>query len=184
MSFTLVLVTQATQALRLGPNLACAAGLGLLSLAAARMPAARVAASPVRAAVLDALSTGRCFTASELARVAGVSRKTAEYHLHVLERAGLAGRVRSPTRTLFVAHARGADPARRALEHPARRALFDAARARPGASVPDLARVARLRPSTAYFHVRVLEQHGLLVHGPAGVHARPSADGEADRAVA
>ena len=47
--------------------------------------------NPSRAAMLDALMTGRALTAAELARVAGVSAPTASEHLAKLREGGLRG---------------------------------------------------------------------------------------------
>lgn len=50
---------------------------------------ATLIAEPTRAAMLDALMSGRALAAGELARVAGVSRPTASEHLHRLLGGGL-----------------------------------------------------------------------------------------------
>jgi predicted transcriptional regulator len=48
------------------------------------------------------------------------------------------------------------------LRNANRRAVWEHARARPGVSVPELARGLGMKPGTVYFHVRVLAGSGLL----------------------
>lgn len=149
------------------------APLVLPLLAASRLRGGLAGENPVRAAILRALSTGRCASPSELARSAGVSRKTVSYHLPILERAGMVARRAGP-RALWVMAGRAPPqaPALRALEHPSRRALWEAARVSPGSTVAQLARGLGLKGSTAYFHARVLWRHGLLAPaGSGGVRA-------------
>jgi DNA-binding transcriptional ArsR family regulator len=147
-------------AMPMGPFLALAP---LLVLGLLHLTPAGAADYPVRRRLLAAFAEGRCHTASELARLVGVSRKTVDYHLRILVRAGLAVR-RDLGRPLYAgaAHARTALPASWLLGHPHRRALWEAAQATPGATIPDLAKATGLRPGTAHFHAAVLRKHGLL----------------------
>lgn len=138
--------------------------VGLLALGFTRMTPRDAVENPVRRGVLDALAAGRWCGASDLARALGVSRKTVAYHLRILERAGLAVRHGPPARPLFAGpgHARSPHATTRLLEHANRRAVWEAAKAAPGASVPELARAAGMKPGTAYFHAKVLAEAGLL----------------------
>lgn len=147
-----------------GPLLALLPLLGLLALGYTRIAPARAGDNPVRRALLEALATGRCFTASDLARAVGVSRKTVAYHLRILERAGMVARRGLAGRAVYVGpgHAHRASAAERLLEHPRRRGVWEAARASPGATVPELARALGMKPGTAYFHARVLARAGLF----------------------
>ena len=144
----------------MGPFLSL--GLGLLALGFTRLSALEAVESPLRRALLEIFSTGRCYAASDLARLAGVSRKTAVYHLHVLERTGLIVRRYDRSKPLFAAAGKPPDPASRLLEHPNRRALWDAAAAAPGSTGPELARAVGLKGGTGHFHLRVLAEAGLL----------------------
>jgi predicted transcriptional regulator len=128
-------------------------------------------ASPVRRALLEALARADALTATELGRLAGVSRKTTAYHLQMLARAGLVAR-RGAGRALWAVAGHGRDAmAARALRHPRRRAVWEVAKARPGATITELSRAVAMKPGTVWFHVRVLERNALLVCERGGFRA-------------
>lgn len=136
--------------------------LGLFALGLTRITAREAVDSPVRRALVETLAEGRMFTATELARRVGISRKTCAYHLRILTRAGLAVQRLDLGRPLFGRAGVRADPAIHLLQHRNRRAVWDAARAAPGATVHELARATGMKPGTAYFHAQVLVRAGLL----------------------
>lgn len=165
-------------------------GLGLLALAFTRISARDAPAHPVRLAILQAAHAGICFSAADLAQATGVTRKTVSYHLHILERAGLVVRRAGLGRSLFAGAGKGrsASAAQRLLRNVNRRAVWVAAQARPGASVPELARTLRMRAGTAHFHVQVLCRAGMMemvdVGGQRGVIAQPAAGASSPEAAA
>lgn len=142
----------------MGPFLA----LGLLAVGLTRITAREAVDSPVRRALVEALAEGRLFTATELARRVGVSRKTTAYHLRILVRAGLAVQRDDLGRPLYGRSGGRSDPTVHLLQHANRRAVWEAARADPGASVHEIARATGMKPGTAYFHAQVLVRAGLL----------------------
>lgn len=172
MPFALIAATQAPHggaalAMAVDPGLAAfpmgtLLALGLLAVGLTRISAGEAVDNPVRRALVETLAQDRYFTATELARRVRVSRKTTAYHLRILVRAGLAVQRGDAGRPLYARSGGRSIPAVHLLEHPNRRAIWEAARAGPGSTLYELARTAGLKPGTAYFHAHVLVRAGLL----------------------
>lgn len=126
---------------------------------------ARLLEHPFRNAIYRALAAEGALAAEEGAKIAGISRITARYHLLLLQDQGLVRSVRVGKKLLFF---RSGDAtlthrARRILEIPASRRVLAALTQNPEARVRELAEVAGLPVSTAYWHVNRLEAQGLIV---------------------
>ena len=110
----------------------------------------------MREAVLGALPPGQETTAAELARAAGVPRAVAERALAALAR---AGEVEAIGRAVVRWRRRGAEPPLRRMEQ----VVLDEIRAHPGRAQAEVAQALGLSRQALHYHVKKLEQSGLVV---------------------
>ena len=155
---------------------------GLPALAGfSRIEDGRILDHPTRRRVHDAVVAEPGIHFQALARKAGVGRGTLDHHLRKLVAAGLVTVRRSAGYTCYIAKGqvdrRLADAAP-ALRSEGSRAVLQAVATRPGASSRDLAAHLGLAPSTVSYHLKRLNEAGLVFGSGDGAGARLSPLGE------
>lgn len=124
-------------------------------------PASRADAAPTRERILE-LVRGHAWTPRELGEALGVDRKTAEYHLHALRRAGVvAERLVHGERRFALAH--GAPRAFEAAQpNRTRFRVAQLVEQRGLVSLEELAAATGLSRGLAAYHVRRLAAEGIV----------------------
>ncbi len=166
---------------------AAATGISLLALAGAALyyfwPALKGAASfglfsriegdqlldhPVRRAIADAIDGEPGIHFLALSRKVGAGRGALEHHLRKMTAAGLVTRQQAAGYTCYFPKGkvdRHLMAAAASLRSDGSRAILQAVAATPGASSRDLAARLGLAPSTISYHLKRLEQAGLVAPG-------------------
>lgn len=159
------------------PNLKGLVGAGLFS----RIEDGKVLDHPTRRRIHDAITSEPGIHFQALARKAGVGRGALDHHLRKLLAADLVVLRRTPGYTCYFVKGsidrRLADAAPN-LRSGGSRAVLQAVASTPGQSSRDLAAALGLAPSTVSYHLKRLEEAGLVFGGGAGAGARLSPLGE------
>ena len=183
-----------------GPTKAAAAGLGLLALLAGALyylwPAVKGALGlglfsrtrddqlldhPRRAQVLQLVQAEPGIHFQDMARRLDMGRGNLEHHLRKMLAAGLLTKVQNGGYACYFPKGSTDHKVMQAapvLRSQGGRAVFDAVRANPGASSRDLAVALGLAPSTVSYHLKRLQDAGLVFGAAAGVGVRLSPLGE------
>jgi hypothetical protein len=125
----------------------------------------RVLASTIRQRLLEIVRAEPGLGLSAIAKRAGVIVSHADYHLVALVEFGMIVRVKVGGRTGFFPADGGAqdDRVRRLLQrNPQTRHVMEVLRARPSASVRQVAAACGMSPGGAHWHIRRIKESGLL----------------------